>query len=205
MGQYHLKSCQISKYLNELRASLVTQTVKSWPAKQEMQVWSLGWKDLLEKGWQTEGENVEVVTDFLLWSSKITAYGDCNHEIRWLHLGKKAMRNLDSVLKSKDVTLSTKVRIVKAMVFPVVLYRCESWTIKKPEHQSIDAFELWCEEDSWETLGLNFDHLFWVTDSLEKILILGNIEGRRRKGWQRMTCLDGITDSMTWTWENSGR
>ena len=110
-----------------------------------MQVWSLGWEDLLEKGWQTEGEKVKVVTDFLLWSSKITADGDCNHEIRrWLHLGRKAMTNPDSVLKSKDVTLSTKVHIVKAMVFPVVMYRCKSWTIKKPESPKIDAFELWC-------------------------------------------------------------
>ena len=95
--------------------------------------------------WQIEGENVELVTHFLFWGSKITADGDCSHEIRrHLLLGRKTMTNLDSVLKSRNITLPTKVPIVKAMVFPVVMYGCESWTIKKAEHQRIDAFELWC-------------------------------------------------------------
>jgi len=95
--------------------------------------------------WQIEGEKLEEVTDFLFLDSKITAAGDCSHEIRRRFLlGRKTMTNLDSVLKSRDVTLLTKVHIVKAMVFPVVTYGCESWTIKKAEHQIIDAFELWC-------------------------------------------------------------
>ena len=95
--------------------------------------------------WQIEGENVEAMTDFIFLDSKITADGDCSHEIkRCLHLGRKSMTNLDSILKSKDIILSTKVCIVKAMVFPVVIYGCESWIIKKAEHQGTDAFELWC-------------------------------------------------------------
>ena len=95
--------------------------------------------------WQIDGETLETVTDFILGGSKITADGDCSHEIkRCLFLGRKAMTNLDSVLKSRDITWPTKVRLVKAMVFPEVMYGCESWTIKKAEHQSIDAFELWC-------------------------------------------------------------
>ena len=94
--------------------------------------------------WQIEGKNVEVVTDFFL-GSKITAGGDCSHEIRrQLLLGRKAMTNLDSLLKSRDITLPIKVHLVKAMVFPLVMYGCESWIIKKAEHQRIDAFELWC-------------------------------------------------------------
>ena len=157
--------------------------------------------------------------------SKITADGDCSHEIkRHLLLGRKAMTNLDSILKSRDITLSTKVRIVKAMVFPVVIYGCESWTIKKAEHQRIDAFELCCwkrllrvpwtarrsnqsilkeinPEYSLEGLMLklklqSFGHLMWKTDSLEKTLILGKIEGRNRRGQQRMRWLDGITNSI---------
>ena len=95
--------------------------------------------------WQIDGETVETVRDFILGGSKVTADGDCSHEIkRCLLLGRKVMTNLDSTLKSRDVTLPTKVHLVKAMVFPVVMYRCESWTIKKAEHQRIDAFELWC-------------------------------------------------------------
>ena len=95
--------------------------------------------------WQIDGETVETVTAFIFWGSKITADGDCSHEIkRHLLLGRKVMPNLDSIFKSRDITLSTKVRIVKAMVFPVVIYGCESWTIKKAERQRIDAFELWC-------------------------------------------------------------
>ena len=150
---------------------------------------------------------------------------DCSHEIkRHLLLGRKVMTNLDSILKSRDITLSTKVHLVKSMVFPVVMYGCESWTIKKVEHRSIDAFELCCwrrllrapwtarrsnqsilKEISpgWSLEGLMlklklqyFGHLIWRTDSLEKTLMLGKIEGRRRRGWQRMRWLDGITDSM---------
>ena len=95
--------------------------------------------------WQIDGETVETVSDFICGGSKITADGDCNHEIkRHLLLGRKVMTNLDSILKSRDITLLTKVRLVKAMVFPVVMYRCESWTVKKAEHQKIDAFGLWC-------------------------------------------------------------
>ena len=94
--------------------------------------------------WQTDGETVETVTDFI-WGSKITADGDCSHGIKkCLLLGRKVMTNLDSILKSRHITLPTKVRLVKSMVFPVVMYRCESWTVKKAEHQRIDAFELWC-------------------------------------------------------------
>ena len=153
--------------------------------------------------------------------SKITADGDCNHEIkRHLLLGS----NLDSILKSRDIILLTKVCLVKAMVFPVVMYRCESWTIKKAEHQRFDAFEMWCWrrllrvpwtarrsnqsilkeinlEYSLEGVMLKlklqyFDHLMWRTDSLEKTLMLGKTEGGRRRGWQRMRWLDGITNSM---------
>ena len=95
--------------------------------------------------WQIDGETVETVAHFILGGSKITADGDCNHEIkRCLLLGKKAITNLDNILKSKDITLPTKAHLVKAMVFPVVMYGCESWTIRKAEHQRIDAFELWC-------------------------------------------------------------
>ena len=95
--------------------------------------------------WQIDGETMEIVTDFVFLGSEITADGDCSHEIkRHLVLGRKAMMNLDSILKSRDITLPTKVCIVKAMVFPVVMYRCESWTIKKADHQRIDAFEVWC-------------------------------------------------------------
>ena len=167
---------------------------------------------------------VEAVTDFLFLGSKITAYGDCSHEIRWLLLGRKTMANLDSVLKSKDITLPTKVHIVKAMVLPVVMYRCESWTIKKAECWSTDAFKLWYwrkllrvpwsarrlnqsilkeinPECSLEGLALKlklqyFGYQMRTADSLEKTLILGKIEGRGRMGRQRMRWLDGIADSM---------
>ena len=95
--------------------------------------------------WQIDGETVETVADFIFWGSKITADGDCSHEIkRCLLLGIKVMTNLDSIFRSRDITLSTKVRLIKAMVFPVVMYGCESWTIKKAECRRIDAFELWC-------------------------------------------------------------
>ena len=95
--------------------------------------------------WEIDGETVETVSDFIFWGSQITADGDCSHEIkRRLLLGRKVMTNLDSILKSRDITLPAKVHLVKAMVFSVVMYRCDSWTIKKAEHQGIDAFELWC-------------------------------------------------------------
>ena len=161
--------------------------------------------------WQTDGETVETVIDFIFLGSKITADGDCSHEIkRRLLLGRKAMINLDSILKSRAITLLTKVHLVKAMVFPVVVYGCESWTVKKAERRRIDAFELWCwrrllrvpwtarssnqsvlkeisPEYSLEELMLKLkiqycSHLIRRTDSLEKTLMLGKIEGRRR-GW----------------------
>ena len=175
--------------------------------------------------WQIDVETVETVTDFILGGSKITADGDCSHEIkRRLLLGRKVMTNLDSMLKSRDITLPTKVPLVKAMVFPIVMYGCESWTVKKAECQRIDAFELWRwrkllrvlwtagrsnmsnlkeinPEYSLEGLILKlklqyFGHLMRRVDSLEKTLMLGKIEGRRRRGRQMMKWLDGITDSM---------
>ena len=175
--------------------------------------------------WQTDGETTETVTDFILGGSKITADGDCSHEIkRYLLLGRKVMTNLDSVLKSRDITLPKKVRLVKAMVFSVVMYGYESWAIKKAECQRTDAFELWCWrrllrvpwtarrsnqsilkeislECSSEGLILKlklqyFGHLMWRTDSFEKTLMLRKIEGGRRKERQRMRWLDSITDSM---------
>ena len=175
--------------------------------------------------WQMDGETMETVRDFISPGSKITVDGDCSHEIkRHLLLGRKAMTNLDSILKRRDITLPTKVHLVKAMVSPIVIYGCESWTIKKAESWRIDVFELWCwkrllrvpwtagrsnqfilkeisPEYSLEGLMLKlklqyFGHLIWRTDSLEKTLMLGKIEGRRRRGWQRMRWLDGITDSV---------
>ena len=172
--------------------------------------------------WQIDGETMEIVTGFILGGSKITADGDYSHEIkRHLLLGRKAMINLDSILKSREVTLLTKVHLVKAIVFPVVMYKCESWTIKKAEHQRIDAFELWCwrrllrvpwtarrssqsilkeisPEYSLEGLILKlklqyFGHLMQRNELLEKTLMLGKIEGWRRRGQQRMRWLDGIT------------
>ena len=167
---------------------------------------------------------METVPDFIFGGSKITADGDCGHEIkRHLLLGRKVMTNLDSLLKSRDITLLTKVHLVKAMVFPVVMYGCESWTIKKAEHRRTDAFELWywrrllspldCKEIqpsilkeispeySFEGLMLKlkfqyFGHLMQRADSLEKTLMLGKIEGGRRRGQQRVRRLDGITDRM---------
>ena len=104
--------------------------------------------------WQVDGKTMRTVTDFIFFTSKTTLDGDCSHEIkRRLLLGRKAMTNLDSLLKSRGITLPTKIHIIKAMVFPVVMYRCENWTIKKSECQRIYAFELWCWEDSWESLG----------------------------------------------------
>ena len=175
--------------------------------------------------WQIDGETMETVRDFIFLGSKITADGDCSHEIkRRLLLGRKVMTNLDSIWKSRDITLPTKVHLVKAMVFAVVMYGCESWTIKKAEHWRIDAFELWCWrrllgvpwtarrsnqsilkeislEYSLERLMLKlklqyFGHLMQRTDSFKKNLMLGKIEVRRRRGQQRMRWLDGITSSM---------
>ena len=174
--------------------------------------------------WQIDGKTMVTVRNFIFWDSKITADGDCCHEIkRHLLLGRKAMTNLDSILKSRNITLLTKVCLVKAVVFPVVMYGCESWTIQKAKHWRIDAFELWCwrrllrvpwtakrsnqsilkemgPEYSLEGLMLKlklqyFGHLIGRTDSLQKTLTLGKIEGRRRE-WQRMRWLDGITDLM---------
>ena len=175
--------------------------------------------------WQIDGETMETETDFILGGSKVTADGDWSHEIKQsLLLGRKAVTNLDSILK-RDITLPTKVCLVKAMVFPVVVYGCESWTIKKVEHRRIEAFELWCwkrllrvpwtsrrsnqsilkeisPEYSLEGLMLKlklqyFGHPMWRTDSLEKTLMLGKIEGRRKRGDRRW---DGWMASLTqWT------
>ena len=168
---------------------------------------------------------METVADFIFLGSKITADGDCRHEIkRRLLLGRKVMTNLDSILKSRDITLPTKIHLVKAMVFPVVMYRCESCTIKKAEHQRIDPFELWCWRRllrvPWTArksnqsilkeispgcsleglmLRLNlqyFGHLMLRADSFEKTLMVGKIEGRRKRGQQSMRWLDDIIDSM---------
>ena len=175
--------------------------------------------------WQIDGETMKTMTDFIFWGSRITADGDCSHEIkRHLLLRRKAMTNLDSILKSRAINLPTKVCLVKAMVFPVVMYGCESWSIKKAECRRIDAFELWCcwrflrvpwrakrsnqsilkeisPEYSLEGLMLKqklqyFGHLIQRTNSLEKTLMLGKIEGRRRRERQRMRWLDVITNSM---------
>ena len=175
--------------------------------------------------WQIDGETMETVTDFIFLGSKITADGDCRHEIqRSLLLGRKVMTNLDSIFKSRDITLPAKVHLVKAIVFPVVVCGCECWTVKEAERWRIDAFELWCWRRllrvlwtarrfnqsilkeispgcSLEGLMLKlklqyFGYLMWRVDSLEKTLMLEKIEGRRRRGQQRMRWLNGITDSM---------
>ena len=174
--------------------------------------------------WEIDGETVKTVSEFIFLDSKITADGDCSHEIkRPLFLGRKVVTNLDSILKSRDITLSTKVSLVKAMFFSVVMYGCESWTMKKAERQKIDAFELWY----WRRLlrtpwtarrsnqsilkeispGVHWKDWCWSWNpstlatsceefSLEKTLMLGGIGGRRRRGWKRMRWLDGITDLM---------
>ena len=184
--------------------------------------------------WQIDGETMETVRDFILGGSKIIADGDCSHEIkRCLLLGRKVMTNPDSLLKSRDITLPTKVHLVVAMVFPVVIYGCESWTIKKSECWRIDAFEIVVLEktlesplDSKEIKPVNpkgnqswifveglmlkvklqyFGHLIWRVNLLQTNLMLGKIEGRRRKGWHRMSWLNGITDlvdmSLSKLWE----
>ena len=161
--------------------------------------------------WELDGETVETVSDFIFLASKITAVGECSHEIkRHLLLGRKVMTNLDSILKSRDIALSTKVCLVKAMVFPVVMYGCESWTVKKAECQRIDAFEVWCWRRllrvPWTARRSNqsilreispgcslkglmlklklqyFGYLMQRVDSLEKTLMLRGIGGRRRRG-----------------------
>ena len=176
--------------------------------------------------WQIDVKTMETVTDFIFLGSKVIAEDDYTHEIkRCLLLGRKVMTNLDSILKSRDITLPTKVRLVEAMIFLVVMYGCESWIIKEAECQKTDAFELWCwrrllrvpwtarrsnqfilteifnPEYSLEGLTLKlklqyFGLLMRRTDSSEKALMLGKIEGGRRRWWQRMRWLDGITNSM---------
>ena len=126
--------------------------------------------------WQIDGETVETVADFIFLGSKITADGDCNHEIKWcLLLGRKVMTNLDNLLKSRDITLPTKVRLVKPMVFPVVMYGCESWTIKKTEHWRIDDFELWC----WR----RFLRVPWTARRSNQSILKRSILGVLRRGW----------------------
>ena len=175
--------------------------------------------------WEIDGETVKTVADFILGDSKITTDDDCSNDIkRHLLLGRKVMTNRDSIFKSKDITLPTNVRLVKAMVFPLVKYGCENWTLKKAGQRRINAFELWC----WRRLlrvpwtarrsnqsvlkeispGISlegmmlklklqyFGHLMRRVDSLEKTLMLGGIGGKRRRGRQRMRWLDGINDSM---------
>ena len=183
--------------------------------------------------WQIDRGMVETVADFIFLGSKITADGDCSDEIkRRLLLGRKVMTTLHSIFKSRDITLPTKVCLVKAVVSPVVMYGCESWTIKKAECRRIEAFELWCWRRllsvpwtarrsnqsilreispgcSLEGLMLKwklqyFGHLMQRTDSFEKTLMLGKIESRRRRGRQRMRWLDAITDSMDMVWVDSG-
>ena len=174
---------------------------------------------------QIDGENNGSKDRFFSLDSKITADGDCSHEIkRCLLLGRKAMTNLGSISKSRDITLPMKVHLVKAMVFPVVMHRCESWTIKRAECQRTDTFELWhcrrllrvpwtarrsnqsilkeispeCSLEGlmWKLKLQYCGHLMWRTDLLEKTLMLGKIEGGRRRGWQKMRWLNGIIDSM---------
>ena len=175
--------------------------------------------------WQIDRETVETVVDFISLGSKITVDGDCSHDIkRRLLLGRKVMTNLDSILKSRDITLPTEVRLVKAMVFPVVMYGYESWTVKKAEQRRIDAFDLWywrrLLRDPWTARKSNqstlkeispgcsleglmlklklqyLGHLIRRADSFEETLMLGKIEGRRRRGRERMRWLYGITDLM---------
>ena len=175
--------------------------------------------------WQIDGDTMGTVTDFIFLGSKITADGDCSHEVkRHSLLGRKAMTNLDSILKSRDITLLTKIHLVKIMVFPVVMYGCESWAIEQTKCWRTDAFELWCWRRlltvPWTTRRSNqsilkeinpeyllevlmlklilqyFGYPIWRAKSLEKTLMLGKTESRRRRGRQRMRWLDGITDSM---------
>ena len=200
----------------------------SWPW-----MWSSSsWPSSPITSWQIDGETMETMWDFIILGSKITAGGDCSHEIeRRFLLGRKVMTKLDNILKSRDITLPTKVHLVKAMVFPVVKYGCESWTIKKAECRRTDAFELWhhrrllrvpwtarrsnqsilkeiSPEYSLEGLMLKlklqyFGHLLWRTDSFEKTLMLGKIEDGRRRGRQRIRWLEASPTQWTWVWVNS--
>ena len=180
---------------------------------------------------QIEGGKVEAVIDFLFLGSNITVDGDCRHEVReWLVLGRKAMTNLDSMLKSRDITLPTKVRIVKVMIFPAVTYGCESWTLQKAEHQRTDAFKLWYWRRLlrflWTMMGSNqsilnkinpeyswkdccwcwrSSHPIWTANSLEKTLMLEKIEGRRRRKHQSMRWQDGATDATDLNLANFGK
>ena len=209
----------------ELKSLLMKVKVESEKVGLKLNIWKT---KIMASGpttsWEIDGETVETVSDFIFLGSKITADGDCSHEIkRRLLLGRKVMTNLDSILKSRDISLPTKVRLVKAMVFPVVMYGCESWSVKKAEQRRIDAFELCCWRRllrvPWTARRSNqsilkeispgclleglmlklqlqyFGHLMRRADSFEKTLMLGKIEGRRR-GRQRMGWLDSITDSM---------
>ena len=144
------------------------EALKSLLMKVKEESEKVGWKLSIQKteimasdpiiSWQIDGETMETVTDFIFLGSKITADSDCSHEIkRRLLLGRKVMTDLDSILKSRDITLPTNVHLVKAIVFPVVTYGCESWTIKKAERRRIDAFKVWCWRISWESLGLQGD------------------------------------------------
>ena len=182
--------------------------------------------------WKRDGKTMETVTDFTFLGSKSTADGDCSHEIqRCLLLGRKAMTNLDSILESRDITLPTNVHIVKVMLFPGVVYRCERWTIKKPECWRIDAFELWCwrrllrvpwpakrsnqsilkeisPEYTMEGLMLKLKlqysgHLLWRTGSLEKTLMMEKIEGRRRRGNRGQDGWKASPTQWTWVWASS--
>ncbi|CAH2248821.1 Hypothetical predicted protein [Pelobates cultripes] len=175
--------------------------------------------------WQIDGEEVEAVTDFIFLGSKISSDGDCSHEIqRRLLLGRKAMASLEKLVKTKDITLSTKVSIVRTMVFPVVTYGCESWTIKNAERRRIDAFELWCWREllripwiarrsnksvqqeiktncSLEAMIMRlklkyFGHIMRRQGSLKKTLMLGKMEGTRRRGRQRRRWIDEVTEAM---------
>jgi len=183
--------------------------------------------------WEIDGETTQTVSDFIFLGSKITTDGDCSHEIkRCLLFGRKVMINLDSIFKSRDITLPTKIRLVKAMIFPLLMYGCENWTVKKAERRRNDAFELWC----WRRLlrvpwtarrsnqsilkeispGISlegmmlklklqyFGHLIWRVESLEKILMLGGIGGRRRRGGQRIDVWIASLTRWTWVWMNSG-
>ena len=225
------------RYTDDTTLTAESEELKSLLMKAKEESEKVGLKLIIQKtkimasgpitSWQIDGETMETVRerDFIFLGSKITADGDCNHEIkRCLLLGRKAMTNLDSKFKSRDITLPTKVCLVKAMVFPVVMFGCDRWTIKKTEHQRIDAFEPWCwrsllrvpwtarrsnksilreisPEYSLEGLMLKlklqyFGHRMRRTDSLEKTLMLGKIEDRRRRGRQRMRWLDGIMSLM---------
>ena len=184
--------------------------------------------------WQIDGETMETVSDFIFWGSKITADGDCGHEIkRHLLLGRKAMTILDSILKSRDITLPTKVHIVKAMVFPVVIHGCENWTIKKADHQRTDALEMWCWRRllrvPWTARRSNkstikqinpvfslkglmlklklqyFGHLMWRANSLEKALMLRKIKGKGEGGGRGWDGYIASLTQWTWIWANSRR